>query len=444
MAKAATVEHHTRGAHAKALAINLDPSTYGSLAEIGAGQEVARWLFTVGGASGTVARTISAYDKVVSDATYGPGTRYVSRERLLAMLDHEYSVLVNELAGVRGATTKFFVFAETAAARDYKGDNEQHGWIGIRFQTEPGGPPNDVLLHVNLRDPSADLQQEALGILGINLIYAVHRQTATADEFLAGLFDGLSRRRLELDVVELSGEAWSHADARAWSIHALERDMGYALIFDQSGNLVEPSSVLRKRPLVLDRVRLERVESWESRMLTAATAQLRLEDRQSEHEPRSVVEISIHPLKPDPNQSLGIPDLVAGLDQLESLAPVIISSFPQTYHLVSYLRRQTLEPIRLVMGVSGLGKLFSEQYYQALPGTLLEGVGRVLASNVRLYVYPMSIDDCRKALAGTRQVTVESTRSDGQVTADDLRLEGPANYLFKYLRESGWIVPMPA
>ena len=155
-------------AHAKALAVNLDPTVYGTLAEIGAGQEVARWFLTVGGASGTIAQTISAYDKTFSDATYGAGTRYVSKERLLAMLDREYRLLVERLGPDRGATTRFFAFADTTSARNYKGDNEQHAWVGLRFQHEPGAEPSDILLHVNLTGPTVQLQQQALGVLGVS------------------------------------------------------------------------------------------------------------------------------------------------------------------------------------------------------------------------------------------------------------------------------------
>src|SRR2546425_5592145 len=197
--------HAAKDTHAKALAINLEASIYGSFAEIGAGQEVARWFLTVGAASGTVAQTISAYDKAVSDDTYGAGTRYVSRERLLAMLDHEYKLVTERLGPARGTRTCFFAFADTVATRNYKGDNEQHGWVGLRFQTEPRSDPSDVLLHVNLMDPTAQQQQEALGVLGVNLLYGAHHARGSADEFLAGLSDALSIDRLEIDVLEQSG-----------------------------------------------------------------------------------------------------------------------------------------------------------------------------------------------------------------------------------------------
>src|ERR1700723_3356869 len=207
--------------HAKALAINLEDSYYGTFAEIGAGQEVARWFLSVGAASGTVAQAISAYDKMVSDDTYGAGTRYVSRERVLAILDHEYQLLLSRLAKERGAHTRFFVFADTVATRNYQGTNEQHGWLGVRFQAEPDGPPNQILLHINLGDPTAPLQQQAIGTLGVNLIYAAYHQRSSPGSFLAGLFDDLSVDRLEIDVLELSGPIFANADSRLWCLELL-------------------------------------------------------------------------------------------------------------------------------------------------------------------------------------------------------------------------------
>ena len=231
-----------RDAHGKALALNLDPSIYGTLAEIGAGQEVARWFLSVGAASGTVAKSISAYDKKVSDDIYGAGTRYVSKERLLAMLDGEYQLLLDRLNPARGKDTRFFVFADTVAARNYQGTNQQHGWLGIRFQTEPGSPPSQMLLHINLRDSTAQLQQQAIGILGVNLIYAAFHQRSDIDSFLAGLFDELSIARIEIDVIEFNGPAFADQDARAWCLALLRRQMAHAIVFDTREKLWSPQA----------------------------------------------------------------------------------------------------------------------------------------------------------------------------------------------------------
>src|ERR1700760_74690 len=188
--------------HHKALTVNLDRSTFGSFAEIGAGQEVARWFLHVGGASGTVAKTISAYDKEVSDDLYGAGTRYVSKQRLQAMLEGEWKQLLAELEKTRGAHTKFFTFVDTISARNYAGTNDCHGWVGLRFQQQPNDTPNDLILHINLMDPSNVQQQEAVGIFGVNLIFAAYHALASAEELLASVFEELGLHRVEVDCLE--------------------------------------------------------------------------------------------------------------------------------------------------------------------------------------------------------------------------------------------------
>ncbi len=263
--------------HAKALALNLSNAIYGTFAEIGAGQEVARWFLRVGAASGTVAQTICAYDKTFSDQTYGAGTRYVSRDRLVAMLDHEFDLLESRLGPTRGATTTFFTFADTVAARNFKGDNEQHGWVGIRFQTEPKGPSNDILLHVNLMDHTADRQQESLGILGVNLIFAAFRQRESTDTLLTGIFKGLSLHQFEVDVIEVRGPAFAGRSSEQWSLDALSRGMAHAVVFDAAGKISEPSSILRKRPLIIERGRFESVKPYNLKMLQAAQQYIKSE-----------------------------------------------------------------------------------------------------------------------------------------------------------------------
>src|SRR5258708_31565817 len=187
--------------HHKALTLNLDPTSFGSFAEIGAGQEVARWFLVVGGASGTVAKTISAYDKEVSDDLYGSRSRYVSRQRLEAMLEHEWSELLAQLSKTRGAQTPFFSFVDTLSARNVAGTNDPHGWVVLRFQMQPGGPPNDLLLHVNMLDPSNVLQQEAIGILGVNLIYTAFYGLQSEESFLEGLAQDVVKHRIAFDTL---------------------------------------------------------------------------------------------------------------------------------------------------------------------------------------------------------------------------------------------------
>src|SRR5215475_13631045 len=226
--------------HQKALTLNLDPSKFGSFAEIGAGQEVARWFLAVGAASGTVAKTISAYDKEVSDDLYGPGVRYVSKERLEAMLDSEWAQLLKQLEKTRGPQTRFFSFVDTVSARNYAGTNEPHGWVGLRFQLQPGGQPNDILLHINMRDASSLLEQEAIGILGVNLVFAAFHQMQSKESFLQGLTECLENR-IEIDYVDVRGPGFESWDQGTLLLLLIQMGFAEAVCFPANGSPVPPS-----------------------------------------------------------------------------------------------------------------------------------------------------------------------------------------------------------
>jgi hypothetical protein len=430
---------HPSNIHAKALAVNLDPTTYGSFAEIGAGQEVARWFLRVGGAAGTVAQTICAYDKTFSDETYGAGTRYVSKERVVAMLEHEYALLINRLGPTRDPKMRFFVFADTIAARNYRGDNDQHGWLGIRFQAAPGEPPSDLLIHVNLRDPTAQLQQDAIGILGVNLVYAAFNQRSSGEAFLAGAFDGLSIDRIELDVVDVSGPGFAGADARRACIAALQRGMCHAIVFDRDGKVVEPSAVLRKRPLIVGRRRFEPVGAVYPATIRASRAQLACEGIMLGREPVPILEVSIRPVGAPASEDFDEDWLMAAVESARGAGVVMVSNFAETYLLVEYLRRFSTEPIRLLVGASNLARLMAAEFYTALPGRLLEGLGRLLASNVKIYVESMpkaAFDASLKGLAEGVKATSDP------VTAETMHFEPPVAHLYDYVRESQWVVPL--
>ncbi len=431
--------------HGKALSLNLDGSIYGTLAEIGAGQEVARWFLSVGAASGTVAKTISAYDKKVSDEIYGAGTRYVSKERLLAMLDREYSLLLERLSPTRGEEKRFFAFADTIAARNYQGDNEQHGWVGIRFQIEPGAPPSQMLLHINLFDPAAQLQQEAVGILGVNLIYAAYHQRADAENFLSGLCDDLSIDRIEIDVIEFDGPAFINRDARAWCLALLGRHMSHAIVFDTEGRVVEPSGLLRKRPLLVTRGTFDEAEMFDPALLQSAARMLISENGPFEREPVALTELSIRQVTGVEEGS--VDRMLERIRQLTPRGPIIASDFPEAYLLARYLRRHSVEPVRFLLSVAAAAKTLDEAFYQNLPGTLLEGLGRLLATNVKVYVAAMprqafvsSLQDAPGKNTSGR-VTVRQSGSS-MVTLDDLIPAEPACHLLKYLRASSRIVPL--
>ncbi|MGB8322762.1 MAG: hypothetical protein WCE52_07350, partial [Candidatus Acidiferrum sp.] len=237
--------------HQKALSINLDPSIFGSFAEIGAGQEVARWFLRVGAASGTVAKTISAYDKDVSDELYGAGTRYVSRPRLQSMLEHEWTHLLAQLNQHRGDSTRFFCFVDTVSARNFAGDNECHGWIGLRFQAKPHGLPNDIILHINLRDRSNLGQQAAVGILGVNLIHSAFHHVGSVEEFLGQLAAELSPQRVEFDFIAVQGEALEQWNADHVHASLVAKHLAEAVVFPAGDKLAPPTELLYKKAMVL-------------------------------------------------------------------------------------------------------------------------------------------------------------------------------------------------
>jgi hypothetical protein len=431
-----------RDTHARALAINLDTSIFGSFAEIGAGQEVARWFLTVGAASGTVAQTISAYEKACSDDIYGAGTRYVSRERLQAMLAREYQLLADRVGATRGGQSRFFVFADTIATRNFKGDNEQHGWVGLRFQTEPLAEPNDLLLHVNLLDLSAAEQQETLGILGVNLLYSAHHARGSAEEFLESLWAGLSIDRLEIDVLEFTGPSFQGQSPAVWCLQLLRRRMSCAVAFDTSLRAVEPSSVLRKRPLLVNRGRFEKVEPFHAAMLESARHALQAEGLALAREPQVVLELALHPVVDD--DSADDAAILSRVRNMLNLGPALVSNLSEAFRLVPYLRRYTHEPIRLMGGVTQLVRLLQARFYQALPGSLLEGLGKLFASNVAYYVYPMPREIVIKSLGTATAATQVGFRESSAplIGADDLLAPAPLNHLYQYLREAGRIVPI--
>jgi hypothetical protein len=425
----------TSATHRKALEINLDPSTYGTFAEIGAGQEVADWFLRVGGASGTVAQTICAYDKAFSDERYGRGTRYVSRERLLAMLEREYRTLEQQLRGPRGPEVRFFAFADTVAARSFRGDNEQHGWVGLRFQATSGAAPSDILLHVALRDATVEQQRSALGVLGVNLVHAAFHQRPEAQPFLTAVFEDLSRDRLEIDVVELGGPAFAGQDARLWCLEALRLGLANALLFDETGRAEQPSTVLRKRSLIVEGARADTGPVDPRALVSAAFAQLDREGRPEQHQPMVLLDARLDQL----TSTAGGESMSDRLGRLTARAPLIVTDQSVLHPVVEYLRRYTSGPIRMVTSVSMFAGLLSGTY-ETLPGALLESLGRLLVEDVRLYIYPVS----REAfpVMQDRGGRVSASPSGGTVTLDDLRCEPPLDHLLRYLRGAGWLLPL--
>src|SRR5256884_6195988 len=249
------MKEETIDTHSKALKINLDPRWYGTFAEIGAGQEVVRWCFGVGGAAGTIAKSMSAYDMKVSDAIYGHAERYVSRGRLQAMLDQEFDLDVERLAKERGDNTSFFAFADTVAAQSYRGVNECHGWMGIKFQSRANDQPSQIVMHVRMLDSEASLQQEALGIVGVNLCYGAFFLSHVPEELIESLLDKLTTGRVEIDMFELSGIEFRNVDNRIIALKLVQLGLSGAAMFGAKREVLQPSDVLHNKAVLVERGR---------------------------------------------------------------------------------------------------------------------------------------------------------------------------------------------
>jgi hypothetical protein len=282
--------------HQKALRINLDPSWYGTFAEIGAGQEVVRWFFRVGGAAGTIAKSISAYDMTVSDAVYGPSDRYVSRHRLHSMLDHELQLNLERLSDKRGESTCFFAFADTVTARSFRGNNECHGWMGVKFQAHPCDEPSQIILHVRMLDTEAALQQEALGIVGVNLLYGAFFRHHEPEALLESLLDKLTTGRIEIDMIEFSGIEFRHVDNRLMSLKLVQLGLTGAAMFGKDREVLQPSEVFYKHAVLVSRGSFRPVTHVNLDMVRCAEEKFRNDPRIGQKPVVEVMEITMRNL----------------------------------------------------------------------------------------------------------------------------------------------------
>lgn len=413
------MERETTDTHQKALQVNLDPSKYGTFVEIGAGQEVARWFFRVGGAAGTIAKTMSAYDMTVSDAIYGPCERYVSRQRLAAMLEREYGLLIERLGQKRGANTKFFVFADTVAAKSYsRKDVEAHGWLGVRFQTEPQSEPSEIIIHARLLDPENVQEQEALGIIGVNLVHAalyLHQDPAA---LLDALLDNLTTERVEVDMVKLTGPAFKGVDNRVIALQLVQRGLTKAAMFLANGEVVQPADVLYKKSIMVERGSFRPVTKTTLDMLECATSLFVQEPKVQGEEVTVLMEMTLKNLiegdRIDPKDFLDRVDILGALGK-----NVLISNYGEYHRLAAYLFRHTKKMIGIVMGVPTLREIFEEKYYADLEGGILESFGRLFKNDLKLYVYPL-----REAKTGAL------------ITAGNLRVAPHLRHLYAYLVEN--------
>ena len=428
-------------AHQKALEINLDPTIFGSFAEIGAGQEVARWFLRVGAASGTVAKTVSAYSKAVSDSLYGTSSRYVSMQRLDAMVDQEWYLLLAQLQQSIGSQTRLFVFADTIAARNFTGTNESHGWMGIRFQDRALGPANDVLLHLNLRDSSNVAQQEAIGVVGVNLIYAVFNLQQGMLGFLRSLLDQATLQRVEIDFIELRGPVFNGWDRQEVLLALVREGLAEAVVLTGRNPQAPPTEILRKKTIVLTPFALKGTESSQQDMLSAAMLQLKSESESGVSEPLPLFALSTLPSNL-PYATVGSIDLSRTVEDLRAnCCNALVFGYNEFYRMTAFVNRYTQAPVRFAIDLSALVHFLS-QAHGALQGRLLEGLSKLFAQNVRVYAYPTTASAMQNMPISALPAAWQWEERNGWVTADAVRPPGALGHLYSYLIASGFVVPM--
>jgi hypothetical protein len=371
----------------KALKINLTPDIYGCFAEIGAGQEVAANFFKAGGSSGTIAYTQSAYDMKVSDSMYGETIRYVCEERLTTMLETEFLHL-QDILPVKNREARFFAFCNTVESLNYHKTNQGQGWVGMRFQLGIDKKPNNVILHIKMHDNSHKAQQEALGILGVNLVYACYFQSSNIDEFIDGIVQRLPRDRMEIDMLRISGPDFEEMDNRIIALNLVRRGITNATMFDLAKNVMQPSTALYKKNILLMRGRFRPVTKVHIDMIEKARKEFLKENRVKEENLEVVFELTLKDLTAD--GKISDKDFLDRAELLGSLGyTVMISNYLKHYKMLEYLSAIAKgNLVGVIMGVYNLHIIFDEKYYDNLPGGLLEAFGRGFGHNVKLYVYP--------------------------------------------------------
>jgi hypothetical protein len=377
----------------KALQINLDLRWYGTIAEIGAGQEVARWFFRAGGAAGTVAKSMSAYDMAVSDAIYGKSDRYVSMGRLQAMLDREFQLNIDRLGDERGDETAFFAFADTVVARSFRGGNECHGWMGVKFQSHPRDEPSQIVVHVRMLDNEAQQQQEALGVVGVNLLHAAFFQHHEPERIVESLLDQLTTGRIEIDMIEMKGIEFRAVDNRLLALKLVQVGLSGAAMFGPDRQVLQPSEVLRKKAILVERGSFRPPTVVNIDMLEAARAKFETDPAVAEREILVLTELTMANLRAG-GDVVDRRDFLARADLLAACGlTVLISDYLAYHRLAAYLAWRTDGRIGMVMGVPSLIDLFDESHHAELPGGILESFGRLFKNDLRLFVYPMLRDD---------------------------------------------------
>ncbi len=404
----------------KALEVNLDDCKYGTIVEIGAGQEVARNFFRAGGAAGTIAKTMSAYDMQVSDSIYGAeeSGRYVSRSRLIKMLDQEYQLVVDRLSASRKKNSTFFAYAATVTAKSYLRKNECHGWVGIQLQLYPGAAPSRIILHVRMLDGDGGAQQEALGVVGVNLIYAAFYNYNQPKKIIESLADDLEQDRIEVDLINFSGPYFEEVENRLMNLHLIRSWLTRAIMFSPDGEVQVPSELLYKKNVLATRGTFKPVTNVNVDMIKCGLKKFDDVEHVDEKDTLVLAELTMASLTS--GDRVDDADFLARVDMLNTLGyNVMISDYLRYFRLRAYFRRYTQKQIGIVLGIPNLNQIFTEEYYEGLEGGILEAFAKLFPDNTRLYVYPMQSED-----------------GSGLVTVDNFKAPERVSHLFKHLYEN--------
>ncbi len=410
--------------HNKALRINLNQNIYGTFAEIGAGQETVRHFFRAGGASGTIAKAMSAYDKDFSDAVYGieDDRRYVTEARLKKMLSHETSLLENRISREKHPNKIYFTYANTVATIDFAKKYKGHGWVGIKYQVEPNGDFNEIILHIRFHESDARLQQLTLGTLGTNLIYGAYYKYDSPKKLLRYLYDHIDKDQIEIDMINFSGPQFEKVDNRLMSLQLLKNGFTDAVMFGPDGNNILAAKILYKKNILALRGSFRPVTQVNMDMYKTSIDIFLKENRVREENTEVIFEITLSNLRAegeiDEEDFMDRARLLCSLGQT-----VMISNFQEYYRLVEYFSRYTKERMGLTMGVNNLVDIFDESYYRHLSGGILEAFGKLFFKDLRVYLYPMQDPE-----------TGEFT------TSENLKVHPRMKELYKFFKYNGRVV----
>lgn len=418
-----TKQVSSRDTRAKALRINLDEKKYGTIVEIGAGQEVARQFFLAGAAAGTIAKTMSAYDMKFSDAIYGvqEDRRYVSKARVEAMMGQEFNLVLDRIAEVRPKSSRFFAYAATVAAKSFRGNNECHAWCGIRVQMYPGAEPSNIIVHVRMFDDNAEAQQQALGVLGVNLIYGAYYYFEDPLKIIDSLTDGLKPNRVEIDSIEFHGPYFEDADNRAKNIHLIRSWKTRGVMFKPDGSVAIPADMLYKKNVLTIRGSFRPVTKLNRDMIEQGKKAFFDQEDVDESNSLVIAEISLNDAYGN-DANFPEEDLIERVQVLNSLGyNVLVSDYTRYFSLRAYFRQYTKMHIGIVVGMVNVKQIFDENFYRGMEGGILEAFGKLFPDNTKLYIYP------------------ERAENGEATNFTEIKVPNHLRYLYRHLLENGFI-----